>query len=216
MSTVSEKGRDARRQSYDLLIDKVSSGRTLTPIELTAMARLEAEFADSGSDTPDHFVSAKEVAEFSGYALRTVYAAVKAGDLRRLGDDTFAYGDVVAWLETKRRRPVAGGGTEDGPAPEFNGTDEDARYRHYRARREKILVDRLEGNLLPRDEVIRQNVRRVHEFKTAIQLLSRRIDYRIAKVCGMEIKDVREIVDQEGTELLKALARKVVLHVDIS
>jgi len=219
MGKVAKQGLETRKQAYELLVAKVRQGRSLTPSELSSMARLEAELVDSGLDTPESFASVKEVAEFSGYSVRTVYAAVQAGELRRLSDESFDFIDVSSWLEGKKRRPVAAAAAEDAgveelPEGEYRSKDEEAKYRHFRARREEIIVRKLLHELVPIAEVNRQNVRRVHEFKTSLLLLSRSIDYKIAAAVGVESALVREIVDAEVLELLRSLSRKVVLDVD--
>jgi len=216
MGKMAKQGLETRKESYDLLVAKVKSGVSLTPTELSSMARLEAEFADSGMDSPDGFASVKEVADYTGYSTRTVHAAVQSGELKRLSDNSFDFIDVSEWMDKKGRKlmPPRSGKEGDELACGYDPRNEEARYRFFRAEREEILVKKLRGELLPRDEVERQNVRRVHEFKTSLLLLSRRIDYRIAAACGMEIADVKEIIDMEGLSLLKTLSRKVTIHVD--
>jgi predicted DNA-binding transcriptional regulator AlpA len=224
MTTTADKGLATRQKSYDLLLAKVEGGQSLTPTEITSMTRFEAELAAAGLDVPDNFVAIAQVEHYTGYKSRTIYNAVKSGDLFRKSDNSFARADIDAWLRVKGRQPNIGKNLVDELQDEddenssadqkFSSKNEEAKFRHFRARREQILVQQLEGQLLPRQLVEEQQISRAHEFKTAILLLSRRVAHRIAAVAGVDTRLVTEIMDEEGKQLLSALCRKIDLHVD--
>ncbi len=218
---------DIRRQQYEALREKAASGKILTATELNALARLEADLEDMAAGDLV-FQSAEEVAEYSGYSKRTVWDAVKKGLLIRQDDKTYLQEDVDAWLAARGRKPVAGKNRNNGKTGEketktknpeqaclWDRADEEARYRHYRATREKLIVERMQGELIPRDEVQRQFVARAHEYKTSMLLLSRRIAHTIAARTGMDSRDVAAIIDDEVRQLLTAISRPVELEVDI-
>lgn len=222
MQTLPDEGFAARQRSYQILLDKVKGGATLTASELSAMARFEKEVAKSGLDLPVYLETVDEVVKYSGYKTRSIYTAVKDGELARLGDGRFSREAVDLWLEKKGKRPVVfvdkgddedGEGEVAGDGKLYKASAEEGKYRHFKARREEIIVQRLEGELLPREEVERMFLDRVHEFRTALLLFSRRVAHQIAAEAGIDSRRVEEILDKEARELLKSLSRKVVIHV---
>lgn len=221
MRTLPDEGLMARQRSYQILVDKVKGGATLTASELSSMARFEKELEKSGLDLPVYLSSVEEVVQYSGYKARSIYAAVKDGELARLADGRFHRQDVDLWLEKKGKRPVVPIDKDDdedegevaGDGKLYKASAEEGKYRHFKARREEIIVQRLEGELLPREEVERMFLERVHEFRTSLLLLSRRVAHQVAAEAGIDSRRVEEILDREARELLKSLSRKVVIHV---
>lgn len=216
-STVSDTGFETRKKSYDLLVDKVGMGKSLTASELTAMSKFEEELKQSGRDLPDSFATPAEVADYSGYKSRTIYNAVKQGKLTRLSDGSFLRADVDTYLASKGRLPQVKPDVEEiEDAKPVSGSTafEERRYRKARADREELIVARLQGELVAYDEVVRQFTNRAHEYKTSLLLLSRRCAHKIAAVAGVESRIISEILDEEAKLVLKSLSRKVELHDD--
>jgi len=214
-------GFETRQASYDLLVAKVEGGKSLSPSEITSMSRFEKELAAAGIDLPKYLDTPEQVAEYSGYKVRTIYNAVKKGDLVRLSDSRFLREEVDQWLLKKGKRPVVpvacgseNDGEESSESTGFNARTEEARYRHFRARREELIVKQMEKELIDRDAMNQAFVARVYEFKTAILLYSRRVAHKVAEVAGVESHLVVEVMDKEGKDMLKALSRKVDIHVD--
>lgn len=226
MGELLDQGFAARKKSYDLLVAKVESGKTLSATEISAMTRFEKELVGAGLDMPTYLDTIEEVEAYTGYKPRTIYAAIKSGELPRLSDNRFLVEAVDAFLAKKGKRPqvrLADGDqeseadVEDGDSfagQKFNARTEESKYRHFRARREEIIVRRLMGELIEREEVNRAFVNRVHEFRTSILLLNRRVSHKIAEISGIESRLVDEILDAEAKSLLKTMSRKVVIHVD--
>lgn len=218
--TIADTGFAARRKSYDLLVQKVEAGSSLNVSELTAMTRFEEELDRSGMDIPDTFATPDEVAEYTGYKVRTIYNAVKKGNLARLADSSFSREEVDRYLATKGRLPQvaswsATGGENEDDMPENGGARyEETRYRKARADKEELLVAKLQGKQVDVSEVNRQFTIRAHEYKTSLLLLSRRCAHLIAAAAGVEIGVVADILDSEAVILLKALSRKVELNDD--
>lgn len=228
MGEILDQGLAARRQSYDLLVAKVASGKALTASEISAMARFEKELKASGLDMPTYLDTIEDVEAYTGYKNRTIYAAIKKGELPRLADNRFLLTAVDEWLARKGKRPqvrLAGGdqdgetgdkqAEEDAGDTKYNARTEESRYRHFRARREEIIVRRLQGELISREDVYREWVSRVHEFRTSILLLNRRVSHKLAEIANIETKQIDDILDAEAKTLLKTLSRKMVLHVDV-
>jgi len=223
MGEILDQGFAARKASYDLLLQKVEGGKALTANEVSAMTRFEKELVRSGLDMPLHLDGIEDVEAYTGYKARTIYAAIKSGALPRLFDGRFLVAEVDAFLAAKGKRPQVrvmdsddGDNDDDGDSGEtgHNARQEEAKYRHFRARREEIIVKRLEGELISRDDLTRAWVARMHEFRTALLLLNRRVSYKIAVLAGIETKQVDEILDAEARALLTSMSRKVTLHVD--
>lgn len=217
-------GFEARQKSYQMLVKKVKGGSSLTPTELTTMMRFEEELKQSGQQMlPDAFTAMDKMEQYTGYKARTIYKAVEDGKLVRLSDGSFDRDDVDSWLRSKGKDPQPLVNTPileqdlddlDDKAPSFNSKTEEAKFRHFRAREKELLVKRLEGELLPRDVILAQQVTRAHEFKTSLLLLGRRVSHKIAAVAGIESKVVDTILDEEVKLLLASLCRKVELDVD--
>lgn len=204
-----------RKQQYNALKEKAGSGKILTATELRSLAKLEADLEDMGEDELV-FTSADEVAEYSGYAKRTVWDAVKKELLIRQPDKTYLQDDVDTWLAARGRKPKKTKNeatTGDDQDCQWDRAEEEARYRHYRAIREKLLVDRLQGELLPREGVERQFVIRAHEYKTSLLLLSRSIAHLVAAKSGMDSGEVASIIDSEVQNILEAMSRPIEIEV---
>jgi len=225
MGDLLDQGFAARKKSYDLLVAKVASGKTLSANEISAMTRFEKELVGSGLDMPTYLDTIEEVEVYTGYKARTIYAAIKSGDLPRLSDNRFLVEAVDAFLTKKGKRPQirledgeqAGSDDDDGGdagETQYKASNEEAKYRHFRAKREEIIVLRLKGELIDREEVNRAFVNRIHEFRTSLLLLNRRVSHKIAEISGIESRQVDEILDAEVKYLLKTLSRKVVINVD--
>jgi SpoVK/Ycf46/Vps4 family AAA+-type ATPase len=212
---------DVMRQQYKALQDKAGSGKILTQTELRTMARLEADLADL-ADEELVFRRAEEVAEYSGYAVRTVRLATRKGELQRQPDKTWLQADVDAWLDAKGRRPAGSKAAcpEQMPLPgsgdkqEWDRAEEEIRYRHFRATREKLLVERLQGELIPREDVYREFTRRAHEYKTSLMLLSRQISHKIAAESGVESARIAAIIDDAVVGLLREITRPIEIEVN--
>ncbi|MBU1417379.1 MAG: hypothetical protein KKI15_02720 [Proteobacteria bacterium] len=204
------------RQQYDSLKKKAQAGEHLSVKELNSLAKLEADLEDLDAD--ELFDTPEQVAEYGGYKPRTVYADVKKGVLIRQDDGTFLQDDVDTWLAAKGRMPAMKDQDkdeqEDGEKTKWDKAEEEAKYRHYRAIREKLLVEKLKGEQLPKKEVIRQNVNRAHEYKTSLLLFSRAVSHKIAAASGIEAKVISAIIDTEAKNILTAMSRRLDLHVD--
>jgi hypothetical protein len=224
MGEIRDQGLDARRKSYELLVAKANDGRVLTAGEISAMSRFEKELAAAGLDLPKYLDSIEEVEAYTGYKSRTIYKAIETGELDRLADNRFLVAAVDDFLAAKGKRPqvrMADGDQDDGADPDeeggstkYHAGNEEAKYRHFRAKREQIIVKRLEGELIDREEMIREFVVRIHEFRTALLLLKGRVSHKIAKVAKIETSLIDEILDADARELLRTLSRKVRINVD--
>jgi hypothetical protein len=225
MGDLLDQGFAARKKSYDLLVAKVESGRALSATEISAMTRFEKELVGSGLDLPVYLDTIEEVEAYTGYKARTIYAAIKSGELPRLSDNRFLVEAVDAFLMKKGKRPQVrladddqgeSAGDEPGPDGEtqYKASNEEAKYRHFRAKREEIIVLRLKGELIERQAANRAFIDRIHEFRTSLLLLNRRVSHKIAEISGIESRLVDEILDAEAKSLLKTLSRKVIIHVD--
>lgn len=218
-STIADTGLAARRKSYDLLMEKADSGELLSSAEITIMLRFEAELKSSGRDLATVFINLDQVAEYTGYKVRTIYNWVQNGKLARLADNTIERVAVDALLKSKGRLPQvpAYNGAEEGegdlPGP-LSARQEETRFRKARADREELLVSQLRGEVVEVSEVERQFTMRAHEYKTTLLLLSRRCAHKIAAAAGIESKEVTHILDKEVKELLAKLCRKV--RVDVN
>ena len=201
---------DLLKKQLDTLRKKVADGEVLSAKELRSYARLEADLADAKQEDVV-FRSSADVAEYSGYAKRTVRDAVSKGHLPRQPDKTYLQSDVDTWLAARGKKPKKcssdGDSKTSGQQELWDRSKEEANYRHWRAVREKLLVKSLQGELLPRDEVYRLFVTRAHEYKTSLLLLSRRIGHKIAAESGMESTEVNKIIDAEVVDLLSQMAR---------
>jgi hypothetical protein len=66
---------------------------------------------DAGATDPDEQLPEREAARFAGVSLRTLRDARRAGDLVMYGGQrsrTVRRGDLAAWIESRRVRPVEG------------------------------------------------------------------------------------------------------------
>jgi hypothetical protein len=97
---------------------------------------------------------------------------------------------------------------------EWDRAEEEIRYRHYRATREKLLVERLQGELIPREDVYREFTRRAHEYKTSLMLLSRQISHKIAAEAGVESARIAAIIDDAVVGLLREITRPIEIEVN--
>ncbi len=205
-------------QQQKILKDKAAAGKILSRSELNSLAKIEADLEDF-AESSDIFDTPEQVAEYGGYKSgRTVYNDVSKGMLIRQDDGSFLQDDVDIWLSAKGRKPKTllhqPPGDEETPENKiWNKADEDAKYRFWRAKREKILVKRLEGESLPKKEVVRQQVNRAHEYKTSLLLFSRSVSHKIAAELGVEAKAVSLIIDDEAKRILKAMSRRLELNV---
>ena len=204
------------RQQYESLKKKAQAGQHLSVKELNSLAKLEADLEDLDAD--EIFDTPEQVAEYGGYKARTVYEDVKKGVLIRQADGTFIQDDVDTWLAAKGRKPAVKGQdndeTADGEKTNWDKAEEEAKYRHYRAIREKLLVEKLKGEQLSKKEVLRQQVNRAHEYKTSLLLFSRAVSHKVAAASGIEVKTVSTIIDAEAKNILTAMSRGLDLHVD--
>ncbi len=215
-NTVSQRGRDARRKQYAGLLKKAEAGEHLSVSELTSMAKLEKEFAGDQPGDDEVFAKVKDVAEYVKCSKRTVYNAINSGKLHRQEDGSFLLTSVAAWQAEKNNDlSLPGAGNEEiDPNEPINKKNAETHYRYYRAEKEKINVQRLLGELLPRDEVERLVLDRVLQFKNALLMFNRRCSHTIAAESGVDSKVVDKIMDDEAKKVLKALSRRMDIHVD--
>ncbi len=213
---------EIKRQQYETLQLKVQEGKILSKKELLALATLEQDL-QAASPADLVFDSIDAVMQYSGYGMRTVYNSIEAGILVRQADGSFLQEDVDAWLEAKGRQPqqygLPGSGSDD---TEYSGRDEededmaaknaslaleDAKYRFWRAKRERLLVEKMRGEWIERSEVERANVNRCVEFRRALELLSRKIGHSMAAEFGVESKQVCALIDREARQVLLDMTR---------
>jgi hypothetical protein len=146
-------------------------------------------------------------------------------ELQRLADGSFSREEVDRWLTVKRRQPVvsalAGGSAAaddeddlftDDQGRKYSGRLEDAKFRHFRARKEELTVQQMLGELLPRNQVIEAWTTRVHEVKGGLLLLKQRVAHKLAEECEVEPKVIEAVLDDEVNLLLKAFSRKIEIH----
>lgn len=226
MGEILDQGFAARKKSYETLVAKANGGKALTANEISAMSRFEKELAAAGLDMPTYLNTIEEVEAYTGYKSRTIYAAIESGALPRLSDKRFLVTAVDEFLAAKGKRPQvrlldADRNEDDEENPDdgevgakYKPREEEAKYRHFRAKREEIIVRRLQGELIEREAMIREFVVRIHEFRTGLLLLKGRVSHKIAKVAKVEIHVIDEILDADAKALLKALSRKVRINVD--
>lgn len=224
MGDLLDQGIAARRKSYELLVAKANDGKALTAGEISAMSRFEKELAAAGLDLPKYLDTIEEVEAYTGYKSRTIYGAIKSGDLPRLADLRFLVEDVDVFLAAKGKRPQVrcsdddlddGADADDtGDSPKYHAATEEAKYRHFRAKREQIIVKRLEGELIDLETANREFVNRIHEFRTGLLLLRHRVSHKIAEIAQVEVKQIDDILDADAKVLLAALSRKVRINVD--
>lgn len=213
---------EIKQQQYQTLQRKVQEGKILSKKELLALASLEEDLqaAEPGDLV---FDSIEAVMQYSGYSQRTVYNSIEAGILVRQADGSFLQDDVNAWLEAKGRQPVqfdliptkeeaSGQGheeDEDLAARTASLAMEDAKYRFWRAKRERLLVEKMRGEWIERAEVERANVNRCVEFRRALELLSRKIGHSMAAEFGVESRRVCELIDNEARQILLDMTRAI-------
>jgi hypothetical protein len=222
MGEILDQGLAARRKSYELLVAKANDGKALTAGEISAMSRFEKELAAAGLDLPKYLDSIEEVEAYTGYKSRTIYKAIETGELARLADNRFLVAAVDDFLAAKGKRPqvrMVDGDQDDDPDDGGDGTkyhagNEEAKYRHFRAKREQIIVKRLEGELIDLETANREFVNRIHEFRTGLLMLRHRVSHKIAEIAKVEVRVIDEILDADAKALLTALSRKVRIHVD--
>lgn len=216
-----DTGFAARQTSYEALLTRAKNGESLKPAELKQMERFEAELRERSASELPVLLSLDEATAYSGYAgHRTIYEAVKNRELARLSDGSFDRTEIERWLaEDKKRQPnekklrellgSQGGAEEDEEKPEFDSAAEEARYRHFRAKKEEIAVRRLRGELIEIAAVNEAFRSRVYEVKSGLLLLKRRVAHKLAEVCAVEIREVEKLLDAEVDGLLTAFSRKV-------
>lgn len=226
MGEILDQGFAARKKSYETLVAKAIGGKVLSANEISAMSRFEKELTAAGLDMPTYLNTLEEVEAYTGYKARTLYAAIKSGALPRLADNRFLLTAVDEFLAAKGKMPQVrlqdGDHDEDGDAEaedadgekKYKAQTEEAKYRHFRAKREEIIVRRLQGELIDREAMTREFVARIHEFRTALLLLKGRVSHKIAKIAKIDIYQIDEILDAEAKALLKTLSRKVRINVD--
>lgn len=214
---------EIKQQQYDTLQRKVQEGRILSKKELLALATLEQDLqaAEPGDMV---FDGIEAVMQYSGYGKSTVYNSIEAGILVQQSDGSFLQDDVDAWLDAKGRQPAqvslpTGQVGQPGKDEDYAEDDEDlaeknaslamedAKYRFWRAKRERLLVEKMRGEWIERGEVERANVNRCVEFRRALELLSRKIGHSMAAEFGVESKRVCSLIDVEARQILLDMTR---------
>jgi phage terminase Nu1 subunit (DNA packaging protein) len=130
-----------------------------------------------------------DVARAIGVSRITVNNWLKQG-LPKNPDNTYSLPDCITWLLERAEEQAA-------EKSMTLGDEWLSLYRKYRAEKEKILVDKLRGSVIPVTEVEEKFANRIYALKSALLILSRRIGARLAATVDKKQSEVVQIIDEE-------------------
>ena len=145
-------------------------------------------------------MSQKDVAQGFGVSRVTVFRWHNEG-MPRNADGSYNLPDCIDWFSRRA-------GAE--PTPE---SQESQRwltaFRKERALIVKLERKRLEGTLIPVEEVEWKFTDRAHAFSKALQLLARRVAFRTAGESKKEYQAVFDIIEEETNAILTVYSRPI-------
>lgn len=193
-------GQNAKLVLYQTLTKRINDGEHLNAQEIKRFQELHDEFS-RGRDESE---ICKTIADAARYAdvnerrIRYAMREAKRNKLRQNADGTFDKSEIDRWLAHSKPADPGGKKKKDDP---------DRRYREARAREKELIVRRLRGELIPRDEVVELFAARMHEFSKALQLLARRVSLRVAAKSKKQYQEVFDIIESECNAILRTYGR---------
>jgi len=139
----------------------------------------------------------KNVAAAFGVNTSTIHRWVKQGMPKN--GDTYDLRACIDWFASR---------SCEEPTPESQESQHWlTAFRRERAKIVRLERRRIEGELIPVEEVKRQFVGRAHEFAKGLDLLARRISLQVAAKSRKTYTRVFEIIETECHALLEAYSR---------
>lgn len=115
--------------------------------------------------------------------------------------------EIIEWKveQEVRRRAGSAAGTGD----EEEGNRWLSAFRKERAEIAKLERRKMEGELLPKDQMVAAFVARAFEFGRALLALGRRFSARVAGACKKTAKEVEAIHEKEARKILEDYQRPI-------
>jgi len=152
--------------------------------------------------TRDHLAAA------FGVDVRTVSRWVKEGLPK--GKTGFSLPECISWFGERGIKPEPGQKKKTGHSSDSKDTSPWLEaFRMERARMAKMERRKMAGNLLPKDEVVRQFTTRAFEFGRALLQLGHRFSAKVASKCQKTAREVEAIHEREARKLLEDYARPI-------
>jgi hypothetical protein len=197
-------GQFARIKLYQSLLLRIKNGDTLKPAELRALSVLEKDLeCQSGTNDPPKVLKGfEEAAAYCGFSKRTLSHHVGRGNLKQNANGSFDIEELDRFLSVKGRKRKKNATESRSIAEEKDLAD--LRWRLAKARREELLVDQLNENLVPRGEIAKEWAARVGELTAGLTGL---IDRLPPLLQGKDRAEMREIILEEIWNLRDQYAR---------
>lgn len=197
-------GQLARIKLYQSLLVRIKNGDTLKPAELRALNVLEKDLeCQSGTNDPPKVLKGfEEAAAYCGFSKRTLSHHVGRGNLKQNADGSFDIEELDRFLSVKGRKRKKNAKESRSIAEEKDLAD--LRWRLAKARREELLVEQLNENLVPRGEIAKEWASRVGELTAGLTGL---IDRLPPLLQGKDRAEMREVIFEEIWNLRDQYAR---------
>lgn len=196
---------NAKLVLYQDFINRINAGEKLNAQEIKRFEELDLYFKRARDET-EICKTVMDAARYLGVGERKIRYAVKEAKrnkLRQNNDGTFDKSELDRWF-------AVGGAKDARKAAEKKGhVEAERKYRELRAEEKELIVRRLRGELIPREEVERLLTARAHEFAKALQLLARRISFRCAAKSKKQYQEVFDIIESEINAILATYSRPV-------
>ncbi len=160
---------------------------------------LPAEFPVDG-------LNREHLAAAFGVSVRTIAKWLLKGLPRRGGG--FFLPECIAWFGAQEAAKK-GAGSSAGKGEGGDASPWLAAYRKERARMARMDRRRMQGALLPKDEMIRQFTARAFEFGRALLQLGRRFSAKVAAKCSKTVREVEAIHEKEARKVLEDYTRPI-------
>jgi hypothetical protein len=198
-------GQLARVKLYQSLLVRIKNGEPLKPAELRALNALEKDLeCQSGTNDPPKVLKGyEEAAEYCGFSKRTLSHHVGRGNLKQNPDGSFEIEELDRFLSVKgrKRKRSAKGLLTIAEQKDLA----DLRWRLAKAKREELLVEQLNENLVPRAEIASEWAARVVEITAGLTALTNRLPPLLE---GKDRVEMREIIREEIWNLRDQYARE--------
>jgi len=185
-------------------LNRIAGGEILKPSEYRTLNKLEVELK-RGHD--DEYLNYDGAAEFLGCSKRTLHLRIKKGEIKQEADGTFKKSHLqeIKMLYLPKQQD----GKEELRQAEL-------RYRHWKALREELIVQQLQGKLVSIEEVERQFALRAYELTRGLMFLSRRVGHSLAGKSKKKLKECIDCVDKEVHELMTRYSRNMAIGEEIA
>jgi len=139
----------ARVKAYHNYLEKIKSGKTLSKSEFEAFKALE-EAIEGIQSSPSACKSVADVSRLTGFSTRKIYWHITKGNLEQNPDGSFDLDKLDDWVERYKKTTSVSGKQTTREKKDLA----DLLWKEYRTERERIMVEQMKGNLLPREETI--------------------------------------------------------------